>query len=653
VKIRRRKFIRALGASVASISIEGLRCAARAETGYETIIKGGWRLQVTRSGEMVSFTDGKLELLNRRLGDNRPKVSVGGMRQYSCDHPSISRRDGSKAMFRYDFSGPDNFSVNYELELEDLPRGITVLKQKIGIKAAKSIDNNVKLTLPQNLMLPHVNRNVFLPMKDGLGRRKPILGSEDENEYVYLMAGECEKLSNPQLLAIPMVDEFAGQTDLRLAHCADPYMSSCFSLAHGEKAGNFNCVYLAQVGVQEEERLVYTGLHRGHEKAAMEVFCATSLRGMKPGPEWLHDVAMVDYDYLSKNGEGWFTDIDTLGKLIAPKDRSKVFLALHGWYDCVGHYSFDWRKPAFEKEWIAFPSALDPHTQSLSSGSDNGIGYRWRKSSVEALRPVPMSLAGMHRRIHYAKDMGFRVGIYYADGTNAGDGVKDVFDPGKVLHWGGWEGPDTVGKTYVQNPLHPEVREFYLRYIQALLDEYGKEVDGFIWDETFSVGPKELGTSTAPGYAGRRMMTLLKEVTAEVINYSPDLAFFASDDIGTEMSAAPYCLFAHGTYQDSGCKPETWPYGLFPNWRNVLWFCNWAPITEFDYSRYGVEIFHGPVPISNGAFGDDIGIGDMTAEQQRKVIELFNQRKQMRMDIGWIEEDTRHPEYQGREVEFR
>ena len=74
-----------------------------------------------------------------------------------------------------------------------------------------------------------------------------------------------------------------------------------------------------------------------------------------------------------------------------------------------------------------------------------------------------MSLANMHRRIYYAKDKGFRVGICYADGTSASDGLNDVFEPSKVLRWGGWEGPDTTGKTYAQNPLHPEVREFYLR----------------------------------------------------------------------------------------------------------------------------------------------------------------------------------------------
>ena len=578
------------------------------------------------------------------------------MRQYLCERPSVSRRDGSRLVFQYDFSGRDNFSVNYELELVDVPQGMAALKQKLGIQAPKKINEAVTLALPQNLQLPFENRKVFLPLKNGIGRRKPILGYESENEYVYAMAGGYEAMGKPQLLAIPMVDEYADQTDLRLTHCTDPYLSTYFYLAHGEKAGKFNCAYLGEVGVEKEERVVYTGLHRGDEKAAMEVFYATSLGEVKAGPDWQHEVAMVDYDYFAKNGEGWFKDIDALTQLIAPPDRGKVFLALHGWYDCVGHYAFNWQQRTFEKEWTVFPNALDPHFQSLPNAPDNGTGYIWQKNSVKATRPVAMSLQDMHRRIHYAKDKGFRVGIYYADGTNASDGVKDVYDPSKVLRWGGWEGPDTLGKTYAQNPLHPEVREFYLRYIQALLAEYGKEVDGFIWDETFVVGPAELGTKAAPGYASRGMMTLVQEVAAQVANFSPQVAFLASDDIGAfsqQEQAVPYCLVAHGTYQDSWCTPDAWPYGLFPNYRNVFWGCNWAPITRFEYSRYAVETFAAPVPISNGAFGDDIGIGDMTVEQQKKIIELFSQRKQKRMDITWIDEDPWNPQYRGREVEFK
>jgi hypothetical protein len=649
-----------VGASVASSSTPLFTDAGGNLGAPEILERNGWRLQITQDGEMTSFTDGKLELVNRQQGNNRPRVLVGEKREYNCERPSVARREGAALIFQYDFAGQENFSVNYELELQDLAPGMVTLKQKVGIHATPKIDAIVQLMLPRNIQLPFEKRKVFLPLKNGIGRRKTIQGFESENEYVYPMAGGTCTMGKPQLLAIPMVDEYADPTGLRLTHSADPYFSSYFFLAHDEEVGNFNCLYRAQEGVEKEERVLYTGLHRGDEKTAMQVFYATSMADVKPGPDWLHDVAMVDYDYLSKNGQGWFRDIDALAKVIAPLDRGKVFLALHGWYDYVGQYAFDWRRGEFFNEWTAFPSALDPSVQALADVPVEATGYRragliWPKESVKAMRPVPMSLADMHRRIRFAKDKGFRVGIYYADGPNACEGAKGVFDPNKVLRWGGWEGPDTKGKTYIQNPLHPEVRQFYRRYIEALLEEYGKEVDGFIWDETF-VGPQELGSAATPGYASRGFMTLVKEIAATVAKFSPQLAFLASDDVGAWLSndqGVPYCLVAHGTYQDSWCTPEGWSFGLFPNYRNVLWSCNWAPLTRFEYSRYAVETFRVPVPISNGAFGDDIGFGDMKPEQQRKILDLFGKCKRERMEIGWITEEPWQPRYQGREVEYK
>ncbi len=640
---------------MASLSASSFAGASEAANENEILEMGGWHLQVTPAGEIISFTDGKTELVNRRLGDNRPQIVIGGMRAYRCERPSSARREGPKLLFQYYFSGRENFSVNYELELGALAQGSVTLKQKVGIQAPKKIRENVKLLLPCNIQLPSENRKVFLPLKNGIGRRKRILGYESENEYVYAMAGTYEAIAKPQLLAIPMVDEYADPTDLRLTHCADPYFSSYFCLPHGDKGGNFNCVYMGQVGLEKEERTVYTGVHRGGEKGAMEVFYASSLADVKSGPDWQHEVAMVDYDYLSKNGRGWFSDIDALARLLAPEDRRKVFLALHGWYDYLGQYSFDARNELFFKEWTAFSNASDPHFQSLPDAPDNGSGLIWPKDAVKAMRPVPMSLEDMHRRIRYAKDKGLRVGIYFADGMNACDGLKEIYDPSKVLHWGGWEGPDTAGKTYTQNPLHPDVRQFYLKYTQALLDEYGKEVDGFVWDETFTVGPNELGPAAAPGYASRGMMTLAKEIAAMVAGFSTQLAFFASDDIGAfhqYEQAVPYCLVTQGTYQDSWCTPTGWSYGLFPNYRNVLWSCNWWPVQRFEYSRYGVETFNVPVPISNG-FGDFAGIGDLSADQRKKILDLFNNRKQKRMQISWIEDEPRNPTYQAREVEFK
>ncbi|HUZ47321.1 MAG TPA: hypothetical protein VMW54_11860 [Terriglobia bacterium] len=656
MKVHRREFMGLVGAAMATASTPLVGFSGLAGELAHGVEKNGWRLQVSAAGEIVSFTDGKLELLNRRLGDTRPRVVVGGMRQYFCERPAVSRREGSSLLFRYDFSGRDNFSVNYELALTATSQGLVALNQKVGLQAPAKIRENMSVFLPKNIQLPFENRKVFLPMKDGIGRQKPIQGFESDDEYVYAMAGGYKNMGKPQQLAIPLANEYADQMDLRLAHCADPYFSSYFRLPYGGKAGNFNCLFLGEVGIEKEERAVYTVLHRGGEKAAMQVFYETALSDVEAGADWQHEVAMVDYDYLSKNGQGWFRDIDALAKLIAPRDRGKVFLALHGWYGYVGEYAFDWRHGAFFKEWTAFPSALNPKLQLLPDAPDSGTGYIWKKKPVRAMRPVPMSLADMHRRIRYAKDKGFRVGIYYADGTNACEGVKAIYDPSKVLRWGGWQGPDTKGKTYAQNPLHPEVREFYLKYIQALVEEYGREVDGFIWDETFVIGRDALGTAAAPGYASRAMMTLVRDVAATVAGFNPQLAFFASDCIGLGLSfdqAVPYALVAHGTYQDSGCAPVAWSYGLFPNYRNVLWSCNWAPVTRFEYSRYAVETFNVPVPISNGAFGDDIGISDMTAEQQKNIMALFNMRKNERMEIGWIKEDPWNLDYLGNDVKLK
>jgi hypothetical protein len=190
--------------------------------------------------------------------------------------------------------------------------------------------------------------------------------------------------------------------------------------------------------------------------------------------------------------------------------------------------------------------------------------------------------------------------------------------------------------------------------MEALLSEYGKEVDGFIWDETFFINPGDLGNEAYPGYADRAMMTLVKDVAAMVADFSPQTVFLASDDIGisTSTQKAPYCLVAHGTYQDSHCRPEAWPYGLFPNYRNTLWSCNWAPVSRFYFTQYAVETFDTPVVISDGPFGDDVGISNMDPQQLKRVLDLFEKRKGTRMQISWIEEGGGEYRYKGREIKY-
>ena len=79
---------------------------------------------------------------------------------------------------------------------------------------------------------------------------------------------------------------------------------------------------------------------------------------------------MVDYDYLSKNGRGWFADIDKLTELVKVEDRPKVLLVLHGWYDLIGRYTFEPKTHSFRKTWTAFPNARSSKVQSLGLGRE-------------------------------------------------------------------------------------------------------------------------------------------------------------------------------------------------------------------------------------------------------------------------------------------
>ena len=123
------------------------------------------------------------------------------------------------------------------------------------------------------------------------------------------------------------------------------------------------------------------------------------------------------------------------------------------------------------------------------------------------------------------------------------------------------------------------------------------------------------------------MMVLVKALTQQVHRFDPQKVFLASDCIGVfGWSDVPgYAMMADGMYQDSHCDSVAWSYGLFPNWRNTLWSCNWADITGFQLTRWGVLKFGTPVAISNG-WGDDCGPSEWSSHQRDAFLDLFHQR---------------------------
>ena len=619
---------------------EFLALAGAAANSDQTLKAGTCRTVVSATGEILSFKHGSLELVDRGLVGNHPRILIAGQPEFRCDSPESRRKDGAGLVFEY--RHPAGLAITYRTGLAQLPGGMIGLEQKIAVKGR--VTEDVTIELPRNIQLPFDDRQVFAPLRNGVGRRvKP--GSD---EFVYQLAGRAQG-DNSVALAIPVVDEFSSKTELRAACCSDPQFTFAFQPARPDRPGRVHWTYLGSVGLGEgEQRSIYTVLHRSGFDGAMKAFYETVLASVREGPDWVHEIAMVDYDYLSKNGRGWFADIDKLAQVIQPPDRSRVLLALHGWYDLVGRYAFNRQTRSLDKSWVAFPSARSPEVQKLARYPRRGMGPTWSKPTLEELRPVEMSIEHLHKRIRYGKDKGFRVVLYYADGINACQGDADTYSSGKVLSWGGWRGPDTKGRVYAQNPLHPEVRAFYKDYLKALLDEFGKELDGFVWDETFTVPAGTLASKPYPGYADRGMMTLVGEVADLVARFDSRLGFFASDDLndGRKGYDNPTALYAHGTYQDSGCRPAFWPCGLYSNYRNALWSCNWAPLTNFVYTRYGAEVFETPVAISNG-YGDDLGVGELPGQQLQPILDLFEGRKKKRMEITWVEENGGALTYKG------
>ncbi len=526
--------------------------------------------------------------------------------------PASSEWEGSK----------DGLRVQYKDELLPL-EGRVLWKRTLTLTpTAGPLKQDVYVYIG-GLLHPAGSFESFVPLVGGVGKSETLPATR---AWAFPLTSPIK--ADAESLAIPLVSFADAKSGLRVTHIADPLFTTEFRM-NSTSDGTSTSIEFTYEGskvplAEPLTRTFWTVVQNGPPEQAMDAWYATALADVPPGPAWLHDVALQDYDFMSHGGKGWFADIDAAEKLIAPADRSKVVFTLHGWYDMLGRYSFDVKAGKLDDEWTAFPSA--------SNGTK-------RFPTSESVR---MSKAEMHRRIKYAKDRGFRVVVYFADGLTACEGAG-LYSKDKLLKWGGWQGPDTVGKPYMQNPAAPEVYKWYVAYLNALLAEYGNEIDGLVWDETFMI---RVGSISPPHsrqqvYLAPIFMHLVKELTQITTAYRKDLAFLTSDCQGGSfdekrhwLDVPPYAIMAHGTYQDSHCSPSTWPYALFANYRNTLWSCNWNAVTHFDYTRFGVVNYGAPVAVTNGWL-DDRGLAGLNEEQLQAVIDLFNFRKNKPQHLKW------------------
>jgi hypothetical protein len=288
-----------------------------------------------------------------------------------------------------------------------------------------------------------------------------------------------------------------------------------------------------------------------------------------------------------------------------------VLVCLHGYYDYLGRYTFNPRTRQLDDTW----SAYDRHGTEL-----------------------PMSRAELHRRIGLVKGLGFRCALYFCDSLAYDDAIPE-FDPawtcrdadGNAAHWYYWQKRPGCErhKNYLLDPGHPDVRQWFLDYTRALVREYGSDVDAFVWDETFFENPVSEAARETLGPSmecrARAMMRLVADVTCEVQrgwSSNPGLALLVSDNIRRQNRHAPFCLVAHGTFQDSACHPDTWAFGRLTNFRNCLISCNWYPVTRRERNRLAAELYDRPQGVSNG-WGDDRGPSEMPGDILDEIVERF------------------------------
>ena len=291
--VTRREFI-PLAASMLAATSATSSFGYAAAGPQPTLRAQGWQVALTSSGAIASFRRDRLELLNPNLPvcGRSNGAPLSARRSTSVNALREAIREALPPFLSFQFHDPYVMTARLEIELHDLEDDGVALQQRVVLRSEKTIPEEILVQLPQAVQLPHQVRNVFLPMKNGVGRTKEIRGLANEDDYVYELSGSCGG-ERPQLLAVPLVQESSDASEWRLTHCTDPLFTSLFRLPFADQIGQVQWIYPSYPGLPagEEMRSIYTIVHKQGPEGAMRAFYRTALAEVKPGPDWLHDIA--------------------------------------------------------------------------------------------------------------------------------------------------------------------------------------------------------------------------------------------------------------------------------------------------------------------------------------------------------------------------
>ncbi|MGC8643745.1 MAG: hypothetical protein ACP5XB_28125, partial [Isosphaeraceae bacterium] len=248
-----------------------------------TLFQKGTAVKLNGQGFPVRFERSGKPLLPSPEAEKRAGTLSLGKAKYSLDTPTETRRL-DEGRVQYVFAVPSRPRITLELTVTlHVNAAGASLRRDITIRADEKLASDLTVSWP---LMPRLGSDTWLPRIDGTGGP---LG--DQPAALYQFAGLAP--GDGAHLAIPMVSTPLPSSALRATVLTDPFFSTRF--ARGAVAWR----YPAAVGLEGkiEKRSLALVIHEGGPEEAIAAFFREALSDVPPGPPWLHEIAMVDYDF--------------------------------------------------------------------------------------------------------------------------------------------------------------------------------------------------------------------------------------------------------------------------------------------------------------------------------------------------------------------
>ncbi|MEP0843357.1 MAG: hypothetical protein HRF43_11695 [Phycisphaerae bacterium] len=414
--------------------------------------------------------------------------------------------------------------------------------------------------------------------------------------YLEPQASDLREAPSRAALLAPVVDVFADGGPGRLAFIGPSTQPLLFEALQGPSGRAWRFGRRLSLGPGESKTVsAYLLPHRGDAAEAWSVFHRVAHREEHPPVEWLREVRVHYYDFLSPavpdgpRGLGYDLDLKHFNEF-------HVGLATqHGYYASCGDFVHPDRK-----EWQAMPT--DP------------------------AGPVTMSIEKVRARVEATRKAGVHPAIYmhYAiidEGSPLFEQMRDSIltdAAGRPVPFG-WKGPDTITQTWRMSQNAPQWRDHLVQQAQWIMELF--KPDAIVLDETFTAwGYDHHRDRRGPLSAGG--IELMRKLRAVVRSFGPDKALLASD-----CSMANFCLWGDGEAGDH-CYDRLLGHELYRlppvRYLAALGRKPWLPCAWLYHSLWSAQMdlarkTGAAVGVSNG-WGDGFGLTRLPAEAKKRML---------------------------------